>query len=208
MQRFHIFPTLLLLAVLFGCYTGLRESEEEPDDDDDDSAALVEADCDDQLDNDDDGAVDCNDPDCEGDPACEDPTPPEGACTPASTLACGDQVAGNNGGDGSTEEHVTWGCTTTELLTGPETIYMLEGVEGEVTVELYGHAADLDLFVLVEQGDGCDPEACVASSESTGAQDEALSFTASAGGTWYVVVDGFMGNTEDFVLTVTCETAR
>src|SRR5207247_7485315 len=68
------------------------------------------------------------------------------------------------------------------------------------TVTLSAMAADLDVFVLQDTGTGCDPANCVAHG------DVSTSFAATAGATYYLVVDGRAGAAGPFTLTTDCGT--
>jgi hypothetical protein len=65
-----------------------------------------------------------------------------------------------------------------------------------------GSNADLDLFVL--EGDCNKKAACAAHSATPGTGNESASFTAQAGKTYYVVVDGKTTNRVGFHVEVSC----
>ncbi len=117
-------------------------------------------------------------------------------------LACDAAVEGSN--FGFTNEVQAWNCVQWET-TGPEAIYELTvPTSGMVAISLTGLSADLDLFVSDKVGEGCSEEACLAFSGAAETGDEYLTFRAEAGVTYMVVVDGYSGNTSDFVLDVRC----
>ncbi|MCA9569300.1 MAG: M23 family metallopeptidase, partial [Myxococcales bacterium] len=79
---------------------------------------------------------------------------PPPVCDNSDTLACGQVLADANGGAGSTDVLGSYGCTTF-TYTGPEIAYTLvPGSTGDVTVDLTGLSADLDLFA--ESDDTCE----------------------------------------------------
>ena len=166
-----------------------------------DCTAEVEWNCVDGQDDDDDGLIDCEDPDCEGQEACPLPQ-----CDPGWTLDCGGVDSWRNYGAGSTDLLDDYACT---IFTqhGPEFSYRFTApLDGDVTVSLTGVTADLDLMVLsVPEGGECLAENCIASGDLDG--DDTATFTASAGTTYYIVVDGYNGNQGSYTLRLDCAAA-
>ncbi|MDY0003249.1 MAG: DUF4215 domain-containing protein, partial [Polyangia bacterium] len=82
---------------------------------------------------------------------------------------------------------------------GPEYAFVFTA-PGNSTVKatLSGLASDLDVFVIPDQAGRCEASACTAYGDTT------ASFAATTGTTYYLVVDGFMGASGAFTLTVTC----
>ena len=153
----------------------------------------TETECADSLDDDADGLVDCDDPDCGSANACQ-----VGTCIPARLIDCGDTDAWNNGGAGSWTLVDTYSCTGWNE-SGPEVTYLFQpAVDASVTVELANMNADLDVFVAQDGGAGCQGTACAAFGNTS------ATFSVQAGEDWYVTVDGFNGAVSDFDLTVTC----
>jgi hypothetical protein len=143
--------------------------------------------CDDGLDNDGDGAVDCADPDCATFPGCG------GGCVPQETLTCGQVANGTNAGAPALID--SYSCVGWDE-SGPEYVYAFSvPATSQVTLSLGGLTADLDLFVL--QG-ACQPAGCLAYG------DQDLTFQAEAGEVYFVVVDGYAGAESPFTLTVAC----
>ena len=156
-----------------------------------------ETDCADGLDDDIDGLIDCSDPDCLGDPACGSTF-----CQAQAVLPCNSTVSGSSAG--GTNQVDNYSCSNWPN-TGPEAVYTLTSpATGTVTVNLSGLTADVDLFVTEADGTACDPDACVAASGEYDLSNESLSFSASAGVTYYVVIDGWQGATSSFDLSATC----
>ncbi len=160
-----------------------------------------EADCGNYDDDDCDGAIDCADDDCASSPACGGQA---NTCQPQDWLMCGDVIYGNNGGVGHTDVLEDYGCGTGGE-SGPEMTYVVEMTGfGQVQIHLEGLSADLDLFVLENDGLACDPDRCLEQSIAGGTSAEQITLQGAPGQTWYVVVDGWAGNVSDFELSVQC----
>jgi hypothetical protein len=66
---------------------------------------------------------------------------------------------------------------------------------------LFGPLDDLDVFILNGNGNGsCDPMSCVAAGDTVGS--DTVSWAVTAGSTWYIVVDGFQGNTSSYTVSL------
>ena len=153
----------------------------------------TESSCTDGLDDDADGLVDCDDSDCGSANACQ-----FGTCIPARLLGCGDVDSWNNGATGSWDLVDTYSCVGWNE-SGPEVTYLFQPTAAtQVTVDLANMSADLDVFVVSDTATGCQGTSCAAHGNTS------ASFTAQAGESWYVVVDGFNGAVSDFDLTMTC----
>jgi|GEM_PF-2143047 len=155
--------------------------------------------CDDGLDDDADGLIDCADEaDCLGTEACPVPH-----CQPDWPLTCGDSDSWWNYGSGSTDLVDAYTCTEWDQ-SGPEYTYTFTSpIDGDVTIALADVSADLDLMVLTAGTEGeCLPAACVAAGDEAG--DDSVTFTAVAGTTYYIVVDGYNGNEGSYTITASC----
>jgi MYXO-CTERM domain-containing protein len=131
--------------------------------------------------------------------ACESGEP----CEQAATLRCGDRIDASNHGAGSTDSHAYYGCSEW-TYTGPELVYGFStGLSERVSMSLSGHSADLDIYVLGSTA--CDGSDCVAYSDNSETEAESLSFDATAGHSYTVVVDGWEDAQSDFHLEVDCE---
>ncbi len=161
--------------------------------------AAAEAVCDDGLDDDEDGLVDCEDPDCFGASAACQP-----ACVPdtdlAAAMTCPSDVdSWSNDGAGSTNVVDGYGCNSF-AYTGPEYVYTyVATTDTSVTVTLSDESAETDVLVLEDKGLGCNPASCLTDGLSS------ATFQATAGKTYYIVVDGYEGASGDYVLDFTCE---
>ncbi len=209
-------PLGLLLALLLigtGCpsgswtFFGLDDDDDSAQDDDDDSA---DDDDDDATPPDDDDVTPSDDDDSTPPDDDDDLTPPDdddsvpGDCVPAEVISCGQVVAGNNGGPGSTQSVEQYGCQTDFGFSGPEFVYeFIAEATGEHSVSLGQLQEDLDLLVL-DGSNGCDPDSCLGGSFAGGSESELVVFQAEAGQTIHVVVEGFDGSVSDFRLELGC----
>ncbi|HCP45395.1 MAG TPA: hypothetical protein DIU15_05105 [Deltaproteobacteria bacterium] len=161
--------------------------------------------CDSGLDEDADGLVDCADTDCAANALCMDPV-----CNPINPLSEDSFDTFVNDGPGSTNAISTYSCSST-TQSGPEYTYMYTAaVTGQATVNLQmnsdslieiflGPLDDLDVFILDGNGT-CDPDACIAAGDTVG--DDTVSWSVTAGSTWYIVVDGYAGNTSAYTISL------
>ena len=154
-------------------------------------------DCGNGTDDDDDGAVDCEDSDCFG--ASESCQP---ACVPsmgAATLTCGgDAVSGSNDAEGSNSVVEFYSCNE-DNYPAPEFIYTwVADVAGPVTIELNDNLEETDVLVIEDKGLGCNPASCLTFG-FTGA-----AFDAVMGTTYYIVVDGYDGAVASYDLVFSC----
>ncbi len=157
--------------------------------------------CNNGIDEDCDGLYDCGDPDCAGQTPCND----GGQCLTADTtaLACNITTPGTT--QNGTRKLSTYACDSVAEH-GRETIYKIGPLNaGDVTVALTSNK-DLDLVVLAAvPGGGCDPRNpyCIDAS-STGAMTDTITFTAEAGKSYYVIVEGYGSAVGAFTLMTTC----
>jgi hypothetical protein len=156
--------------------------------------------CGDGRDDDCDGRVDCADPDCAGDAKCQ----AGGLCAGWTAVACNTSVSGTTSGGPSRMDR--YACSAW-LDAGREAYFRVQrATSGPITISLTNLAKDLDLIVLGEAaGGGCDPRSphCKRAS-STGGTSEQVSFTATAGTPYYVVIDGYGSHAGTFTLTASC----
>ena len=152
-----------------------------------------ESNCDDGLDDNNDGLTDCDDPSCVLTTTCS-PT-----CSPTAALVCGENQAGQNDGEGSTQVFASYGCND-YLYTGPEVAYSISVEKPTyVTVTLEDESDNTDVLVLNSQDGGCFSESCIAS----GLKDAV--FLAQANTSYFVVVDGYEGAIGNYTLNTHCE---
>lgn len=155
--------------------------------------------CNNKLDDDCDGLVDCSDPYCQGLNSCTS----GGLCQGWTPVACGATVndstlSGQNVLD-------SYGCDAW-LEHGRERIYKLQPTtSGMASVSMTSPGKDLDLVVLSALPNGsCEPRTtgCLGASSTTVA--ESVSFPVQGGEAYYIVVDGFGTDAGAFTFTVTC----
>jgi len=156
------------------------------------SCPTATEDCSDGVDNNADAAVDCADPDCVADPVCIDCDPYPAECGLADAWST----------VGSLDALHAYACAPGRDAGGPDFQYefTLDHTQ-TITLELTPDppTAALDLYVLEA---ACDASACLAAATTAGV--ETLDFVATAGVTYYVVVDGPAGAGADYTLTATC----
>jgi len=125
-------------------------------------------------------------------------TSTNGTCANPIALNCGDNVNGTNADGGSNIntyfDDQSW--------TGPELIYEIQIPAGNVDIQLTGLTADLDLFLV---SDCTNANGNLVASSTSSGNSESISTTVAAG-TYYVLVDGYLGATSTFSLAVTCNT--
>ncbi len=120
-------------------------------------------------------------------------------CATAVDLVCGNALNGTTVG-AANDFNTTYSCTG-DPQNGTDVVYRLESPEsGMVTVDLNPNVADLDLFVL----SACSANNCAVNSEQGGGVAEQVQFTATAGQTYYVVVEDYNSAGDTFALTATC----
>lgn len=151
--------------------------------------------CSDGLDDDGDGATDCDDDDCAETVECLQ------TCTPTGdVLSCGDNQSGDTSGQSTlTTDYVCGDPPTNLALAGQELAYTFESDQaGEVTINLSSVILALQVSVLQDKGQGCTPKDCVATGDST------VTFTNEPGTTYYIVVDATQGDSGPFELGISC----
>jgi hypothetical protein len=120
------------------------------------------------------------------------------------SLSCGASISASNVAGQPTLER--YACSP-RLESGREVSYRFTAAAtGNVTVTLGGMTGgDLDLVVLGGGATGgCDPlTTCVAASSTTNAT-ETVTFAATAGTTYYLLVDGYAGAESGYTLQVGC----
>ena len=166
-----------------------------------DCVSATETVCDDGLDNDADGLVDCKDQlECAGQGACA-------KCKALYPIECGDTDEWTTASPDGTDVVASYSCTPGQY-DGPEFAYTFEAADdGPVTLFLSSTLWDLDLFVLADNGQGCNPTNCIAWGTNQ------VVFDGLTGTKYFVVVDGY-GKAPpqfgpnygigDYTLTVTC----
>jgi hypothetical protein len=123
-------------------------------------------------------------------------------CTGSVAMACNTPVHGSMAG--ATAKLSRYSCARFGQF-GPERIYSLRApMTGEVTVDLTQISSDYDLFVLSDSS-GCNASSCIGGSENGGSSNERISFWASAGQTYYVVVEDYSDAGGNFTVEARCD---
>lgn len=182
----------------------------------------VETSCVDGSDNDDDGLLDCNDPDCKnspdcgsekctngidddndtlvdcGDPDCASLNVCASACISAAPAYCGLSTLWSTNGVGATNVVQSYPCTFQDMP-GPEFVYSFKPTFGAMaTVTLPNAFEGATLFVLQDQGGGCNTVNCIGGGSAT------TSFYATPGVQYYIIVDGAAGKSGDYTIKMNC----
>ncbi len=121
-------------------------------------------------------------------------------CTPAWTLTCGEEDRWATTNFGASDLLDSYGCSSWDE-SGPEYIYdFVAPYGGQITVSLSDLDAgvDLDIFVLDQTGGVCASSNCVEYGSLS------ATFTAVAGETYYLVVDGYQGAEGNYTITLDC----
>ncbi len=119
-------------------------------------------------------------------------------CAPAAVLSCAASDSRRNDSLGSTNKIKTYAGVTWSM-TGPEYTYsFVTATSGPVTVTLSNKTGDLDIFVLNGAAAACNGSYCL------GAGISSVSFSATAGQAYYLVVDGYNGAVGSFTINVAC----
>ena len=123
-------------------------------------------------------------------------------CDPAPPLECGDVISGNNfASSGAVNRCIDYCGHNYDYWTGREVVYSFHAdYTGQLTLYLYGLQEDLDLFFLST----CDAGQCLGEHSEPGTDDEILTVDITKGQTYYIVIDGYLGATSTYNLSVEC----
>jgi len=128
---------------------------------------------------------------------CAVVAPPNDDCANSILVACGSTTTGST--VGSTIDAV--GTCTTALNTAGGVWYRLVGTAGSTTVSLCGSGYDTKVGVFTGS---CGALTCVAGNDDFCSLQSQVTFTATAGTTYYILVTGFSTNVGNFTMNVTC----
>jgi hypothetical protein len=170
--------------------------------------------CNDKIDNDTDGKIDCADTDCAADPACAAVCKPD--TDPAAQLGCGGTDSWNNSSTGSTKSVEKYTCagTTYDKEVGSEYVYTYTAdCNGTATVKVTKSTDKtttnfLDLFVL-DGSKPCSGSTCLAGGLMSNGTAQ-VAFPVVKGSKYFIAVDGYVmadgksGFAGDYSLNVTC----
>lgn len=150
-------------------------------------------DCSNGVDDNEDGAIDCNDAVCIMDPVCTH------ICVPSTTIQCDDLLTIDITGNESTKYTTNWPCTTDELAGYEHAVLFNHVSHVTVTATLVNPTAGAQILHLNDtQGFGCQADQCLEAHASE------LSFAFKPGDEHYVVVDTPTGTEGSIDLQVNC----
>ncbi len=119
-------------------------------------------------------------------------------CGSPIPIACGETKTGNNS-DGISSS-ISYNCFY-NLVDGPEIVYeFINPMEQNVLITLTGLQEDLEVLLL----DACDRNNCIRYSDRTGTIPEALLANSLPAGTYYIIVEGYLGADSPYSLSITC----
>ncbi len=122
-------------------------------------------------------------------------------CAAPLDLVCGVPENGTTSGASNSFQNYNASCSSFPPQAGPDVLYRLVPPEGgSVTVDLTNLAADYDLFVLGT----CDPNNCAGGSENGGTAAEQVTFAATAGTPYRVIVEDNAMSPGTYTLSATC----
>lgn len=158
-----------------------------------------ESSCDDRWDNDCDDKLNCEDSDCMGSSVCSS----GGLCQSLVSLSCGTSMSGSTAA--GTPRLQQYACAS-RLETGRERAYrFVAATTGTVSLTLTA-APDFDVVVLSSLASGaCDVfGGCVAATQAGSAMNRTVTFQATAGATYWVMVDAANAAFGEYQLEVSC----
>lgn len=153
--------------------------------------------CDNGLDDDCDGELDCVDPDCGGSAWCN-----AGGLCAATPITCGFSSSATQ--IGQLQRISVYGCDV-PLQTGAERMYSFAPSQtGSATATITSLSnPTTDLVVLGSTHGACEPNACIGASATLGSSDT-VTFPVDTGATYFIVVDGQFGPSGTFTLSLSC----
>ena len=145
------------------------------------------------VDDDGDLLADCEDSDCLLQPACA------AACIPTASAYCGLNTFWQTGGYNASNDVENYGCVA-QPYDGPEFVYTYHATKTvNATVLLETAFAGHKIFVMQDQGIGCNGSSCIQSGSGQ------VSFLAVQGVTYYLAIDGANKSEGDFKIKLLCE---
>ena len=130
---------------------------------------------------------------------CAVVAPPNDACANSILTTCGSTVTGST--VGSTIDAV--GTCGTALNTAGGVWYRFVGTAGSTTVSLCGSGYDTKVGIFTGS---CGALTCVTGNDDFCSLQSQVTFTATAGTTYYVLVTGFSTAVGNFTMNITCAT--
>ncbi|MDA3862956.1 MAG: trypsin-like serine protease [Deltaproteobacteria bacterium] len=154
--------------------------------------------CNNGIDDDNDGFVDCDDEECLDYPSCI-----PNACDEPQILHCGDQITDSTLNGSSVFNTYGNGCTAGFSVDYQEMAYAVAAPpDATVIIDLSISGADTDLE-LFQLNQACDPMNCLTASTNPPGNNEMLQFV-SGDATQYIVVDTWQ-NPGAYTISVECE---
>ncbi len=128
---------------------------------------------------------------------CSVIAPPNDLCANAIPVTCGSTTTGTTLGAAAD----VLGTCITSLGTAPAVWYTLVGTGGNTTVSLCGSSYDTKLGIL---SGSCGGFVCVTGNDDACSLQSQVTFNATAGTTYYIVVTGFSTAAGNFTMNVSC----
>ena len=152
--------------------------------------------CDNGVDDDADGLVDCDDESCQGLLECD------AICQEAWVIWCGSTTVGSTYSSFATNQVDSYSCNSWQE-SGPEFAYYFQAPldqanDVEVILSVDEPTMDLDVFVMGDQGIPCDSQSCIAAGSVT------AQFQTEPGGDYWVAIDGYQGDAGGYTVSVDC----
>lgn len=156
--------------------------------------------CADQVDNDKDGKVDCDDSDCAQDSACKKP------CNPSASLACDASANGDTEGAGATNNVKSWSCVWGDYSAPEYTYNFSPSCDGQAIITLKKVSLSTGNFLDLFIGDGdkpCGWDNCLAYDWMS--QDIAeVAIDVAKGKKYLITVDGYSGAKGKYTISTKC----
>jgi len=124
-------------------------------------------------------------------------------CDDADPVECGDVfLDANTAAAGAQSNEDDYCDNLTNVWTGREKVYeFIAPYTGQVTINMTGLSADLDLFVL----EGCDPTFCLDESLNLNTADESVMFDVVEGSHYIIIADGYAFAESTYTIQIICE---
>jgi hypothetical protein len=162
-----------------------------------------ETECDDQIDNDGDEKIDCDDEDCAEDPACL-----YGKCEVDISMLCGYTDDWGLDKYTTTDSVAAYTCQPNADYSGPEDTYAFSPTcDGEVIVRVLkddpGFGKYIDIFLL-DGSKACSGQNCLDSGLMNSEGYAELIFDGKKDTPYYIVLDGLEGETDGYIMSIEC----
>jgi len=125
-------------------------------------------------------------------------------CAPISEIECAELVSGDTADAGASDGIDDYSCAPYGLASREVAYDFTSPLNAVVDITIDGLTADLSLLVLPGGGIGCDPTACVDGSFEPLLEPDSVSFYATPGDPYTLVIDSWGMVTGQFDLSVEC----